>query len=621
MNAIRPGALTYWRNQASVVLELKGLTEAVIRTTADNSTHVVRATELSTTPVSSVGLTAKHVFAKDLDWDLAAERYEIIRPLLQKAGYSKTDVKEVAAANDKSPATIYRWISRFKETGLVSSLLRTKRSDAGHLRLSEEVEFVIEKNINEHYLCLERKKISKVHSLIRTECRKLVLDAPHPNTIYQRCYSIDEKERQRRRFGPRVAKQNLNPVRGSYPDPEFPNAVVQIDHTPVDVILVSEGLRIPIGRPYLTMSIDVETRMIGGFCLTLDPPSTTSAALCIAHAVAKKDYWLAKRDIPAEWPIYGLMQKIHVDNAAEFVGKSMRRGANEYGLIIERRPRGQPNYGPHIERAFRTFMSETHSISGTTFSNIQEKLNYNSEGKACFTLSELELWLTIFIVYIYHNSPHEGICDDSPINRYAELVNGSKDRPGIGLPEAIENEEKLRLDFLPYELVTVQRKGVVWDNVHYYAPILRKRIGEKGEGGKGRKFIFVRDPRDISIIYFLDPDDQTYYPVPYFNANRPPMSVWELRAVKRHLKEAQLPINEDRIFEGYAKMREIEEKALEATRLAKNARATEKRHRRNSERRLGWQGVHSKPVADTNISVVPDEVDDLEVQPFEIELG
>lgn len=621
MNAIRPGALTYWRNQASVVLELKGLTEAVIRTTADNSTHVVRATELSTTPVSSVGLTAKHVFAKDLEWDLAAERYEIIRPLLQKAGYSKTDVKEVAAANDKSPATIYRWISRFKETGLVSSLLRTKRSDAGHLRLSEEVEFVIEKNINEHYLCLERKKISKVHSLIRTECRKLGLDAPHPNTIYQRCYSIDEKERQRRRFGPRVAKQNLNPVRGSYPDPEFPNAVVQIDHTPVDVILVSEGLRIPIGRPYLTMSIDVETRMIGGFCLTLDPPSTTSAALCIAHAVAKKDYWLAKRDISAEWPIYGLMQKIHVDNAAEFVGKSMRRGANEYGLIIERRPRGRPNYGPHIERAFRTFMSETHSISGTTFSNIQEKLNYNSEGKACFTLSELELWLTIFIVYIYHNSPHEGICDDSPINRYAELVHGSKDRPGIGLPEAIENEEKLRLDFLPYELITVQRNGVVWDNVHYYAPILRKRIGEKGGDDKGRKFTFVRDPRDISIIYFLDPDDQTYYPVPYFNANRPPMSVWELRAVKRHLKEAQLPINEDRIFEGYAKMREIEEKALEATRLAKNARATEKRHRRNSERRLGWQGVHSKPVADNNISVVPDEVDDLEVQPFEIELG
>ncbi|MNY72864.1 hypothetical protein D3C86_2115140 [compost metagenome] len=68
-------------------------------------------------------------------------------------------------------------------------------------------------------------------------------------------------------------------------------------------------------------------------------------------------------------------------------------------------------------------------------------------------------------------------------------------------------------------------------------------------------------------------------------------------------------------------MREIEEKALEATRLAKNARATEKRHRRNSERRLGWQGVHSKPVADNNISVVPDEVEDLEVQPFEIELG
>ncbi|MCJ1880673.1 Mu transposase C-terminal domain-containing protein [Pseudomonas nitroreducens] len=621
MSAIRPGALAYWRDEACIVLEIKGLTEAVIRTTADQTTHVVRATELSTTPTSNVGLKAKHIFAEDHEWDLATDRYEIIRPLLGNARCSKEDVKAVAEANEKCVTTIYRWMKRFKQTGLVSSLIRTARSDAGVLRLCEEVEFVINKNIQEHYLGRERKKISKVHSYIQAECKELGLEEPHINTIYQRVRLIDEKERQRRRLGPKIAKQNLDPLRGAYPDPGFPNAVVQIDHTPVDVILVDELHRLPIGKPFLTMSIDVETRMIGGFCLTLDPPGTLSTALCITHAVLKKDYWLAKRDISAEWPIYGLMQKIHVDNAAEFVGKAMARGCEEYKIGVENRPKGQPNYGPHIERAFRTFMSEAHSLQGTTFSSVAKKLDYDSEGKACLTLAELELWLTIFIVYVYHNKEHSGICDIPPIYRYTELVHGTKDRPGIGLPEVIGNEEKFRLNFLPFKLITVQRKGVVWDHIHYYAPILQRRIAEKGADSKGRKFIFVRDPRDISVIYFLDPDDSTYYPVPYFNANHPPISIWELREVKRRIESSRLPVNEIQIFEGYRLMREVEKTSLEKTRLAKNARAVDKRNRRNSARREGWKGVHSKPVRDNDIPVVPADAEHDDIQPFEIELG
>ncbi|WP_456294226.1 hypothetical protein [Streptomyces mirabilis] len=35
---------------------------------------------------------------------------------------------------------------------------------------------------------------------------------------------------------------------------------VQIDHTPVDVIVVDEQHRKPIGRPYLTAAIDVTSR-------------------------------------------------------------------------------------------------------------------------------------------------------------------------------------------------------------------------------------------------------------------------------------------------------------------------------------------------------------------------
>lgn len=48
---------------------------------------------------------------------------------------------------------------------------------------------------------------------------------------------------------------------------------VQIDHTPVDLIVVDERHRLPIGRPYLTAAIDVFSRCMVGLVVTLEAPS------------------------------------------------------------------------------------------------------------------------------------------------------------------------------------------------------------------------------------------------------------------------------------------------------------------------------------------------------------
>jgi putative transposase len=66
----------------------------------------------------------------------------------------------------------------------------------------------------------------------------------------------------------------------------------QIDHTPVDVIVVDEQDRLPVGRPWLTLVIDVDSRVVAGFCLSLDDPSTLSVARALTHAVTPKDKWL-----------------------------------------------------------------------------------------------------------------------------------------------------------------------------------------------------------------------------------------------------------------------------------------------------------------------------------------
>jgi transposase InsO family protein len=64
--------------------------------------------------------------------------------------------------------------------------------------------------------------------------------------------------------------------------------LVQIDHTLADVILV-ESRRRPIGRPWLSVAIDVATRCILGVHVTFDAPSPLSVALCIEHACLLKE--------------------------------------------------------------------------------------------------------------------------------------------------------------------------------------------------------------------------------------------------------------------------------------------------------------------------------------------
>ena len=66
--------------------------------------------------------------------------------------------------------------------------------------------------------------------------------------------------------------------------------MTQIDHTPTDIqfVEVIDGAGAFVGRAYLTIFVDVFSRCVLGFCLTLEAPSTLSVALCLAHAICPK---------------------------------------------------------------------------------------------------------------------------------------------------------------------------------------------------------------------------------------------------------------------------------------------------------------------------------------------
>ncbi len=618
MKTIQVGSLAYFDGKAGVVVELISLNEVLFRQLEDDSVKVVPAS-LVTRSIPNPNVTTRHVDVDEDMWREAHERFELIKPLIEKPGRTSSDVKAVASAAKKGPATIYRWVKRYEETGLVASLLRTPRSDKGASRLDPEVEDIVNTLIREIYLVPERPTISALYTAIKMECRSSDLEPPSKILVHRRVESINPKELLHERHGRKASKQKYKPVVGKFPGGEYPYQVFQMDHTPMDIVVVDEQDRIPIGRPFLTIAIDVASKVLPGFVITLEHPSALSVGLCVAHAVSKKGQWLSQRGIDVDWPMYGKMQKIHVDNGADFRSDALKRACEEHDIILDFRPKGEPNYGPHVERAFLRFMKKCHELRGTTFSNVKERLDYDSDGKACMTLKELEVWFAVFVTHCYHHEPHRGISNVPPINLYNRFIFGDKDRLGIGLPEPIDNEEKFSLDFMPFFMRTIQRTGVEIDYIRYYSSSLQPWIGLKDpeDKNKTRKYIFARDPRNISQLYFLNPSTKKYETIPCLDNSRPPISLWEMKAVKKMLEDDPLmTVNEDTIFDGVRKMRKIEQESLEKTRLAKKSRANEKRKRRMAERRLHWdhEDKMTKEVSYTELN--NDEYDTEGLTPF-----
>ncbi|MDO8990052.1 MAG: Mu transposase C-terminal domain-containing protein [Sideroxyarcus sp.] len=615
-----PGYTVLYQGKQYVILDIAGLDAVIAKEAVSGKTERLPVNQLMPDLVVGKKVVRQDLLTvKDEDWLEARQRFEQIRPLLMLSGGNRTKekVKRVAEENEVNTATIYRWISAYEKTELVSSLLRSTRKDAGSSRLDPEVEKVMREVIENEYLTEEQPSPSDVWDSIKERCLKLKLPTPHQNTLRNRIALLSEEKKLEKRKGKKAAKEKFTPHKGSFPGADYPLAVEQIDHTPMDVIVVDDQDRKPIGRPYLTLAIDVHSKMVGGYYISLDPPGALSTGLCITHAVLPKDQWLAKMDISTPWPVWGRMRVIHTDNAKEFRGTMLSKACDEHNIQLEQRPKGEPQYGGHIERSFRTYMSKVHTLPGTTRSNVQDKGEYDSEGNACMTLAALEKWFAIFIVEYYHQKPHKGNNGVPPIVVWERGILGSEDSPGVGLPSRITDETKFKLDFLPFEMRTIQEYGVVIEDIYYYHPALQPWMHaiDPDDIKRKRKFICRYDPRDLSTIYFLDPDTKEYAAIPYRDITRPPISIWELRAAKKQLAdEGYTVINEELIFGAVRKMKDI----------VSSEKAITKKVRKQQARSKGWKKSKEHippPAQETNdtSSAVDDDIFSKPITAFDIQ--
>jgi putative transposase len=549
----------------STVLLHKPTTDDQIVASIDDLTPVEPAVAPLTVCASDI------VHLSSSAWDEAKRREAVIAPLAAQAVVPDHLACEAAEALHLSRRTIYTLIERYRASGGMLSALapHPPTGGRGKGRLSPGLEGIIATTIGEFYLSPQRYRPVAVIEEIRRRCYRAGLQPPSGKAIRHRLRALQTTESVRRRHGPK-ATQPLKPVIGTYPPVSHPLEVVQMDHTRVDCIVVDAHTRRPIGRPFLTVGIDVYSRCITGVCLTLEAPSAISVGLCLAHSVLDKTVYLKRLGVEGEWPIWGKPDTVEVDNGSEFHSEALRRGCEQHGIRLVHRPPAQPHFGGIIERLIGTLMQHVHTLPGTTFSHIQERGAYDAEHHAALTLQELEKWLAFVIVGHYHSTAHR-MLHEPPIERLKQGLLGTPEVPGPGPRPRIHDRQAFLVDFLPLHRRTIQRHGFVLDHIGYYSNALRPWIAERA---RLAPFIIRRDPRDISRIFVLDPEREAYVEVPYRMLQRPAMTLWEHRESVRRLRQAgAAKVDEAAIFRTVETMREITKAAAAHTKAARRRQA------------------------------------------------
>lgn len=616
-----PGALVAHGDRTYRITELLDFDSLVAVDVETGRSRPLRIGELK--PFTDTSNKIQEISAQDIadicdsDWKTAEQRYAIIAPLL-KTEISRQGIEKRAKECGINPSTLYRWISRFKSLGVLGALIPRKRGwQTGKSRISIHTEKLIQEVIKDTFLTPQRPSIQKVVIEVKRRCNTKGIVPPHANTIRNRIHALSEKQVLSGRGFKEKAKNKFLPAAGQFPNADYPLAVVQIDHTPVDIILVDDKHRKPIGRPWITVAIDVFSRMVAGYYLSFDPPSGTSVAMCVAHAMLPKDEWLALHGVEAKWDVWGVMDKIHVDNGAEFRAENFRQSCLMHEITLEFRPVKVPKYGGHIERLLGTFARDIHELPGTTFSSIKEREGYDSEKNAVMTKTEFEQWFVNLICNVYHRRKHEGI-GMPPATKWEIGIFGNSEITGRGLPQRPVNRHSLLLDFLPSFKRSIQRYGVSIDGLNYYADVLRPWINatDPDDPKSKRDFIFRRDPRDISSIWFYDPDDKQYYNIPFANQALPEMSIWEYQQASKIAKDAGMSsVNEHQILQALTELREQVEASTEKT---KKARRQSQRRREHQKMTSATNPLSPKSV-NTQQPLPVNELSDLldDVKPFE----
>lgn len=255
--------------------------------------------------------------------------------------------------------TLATWKKSYFEAGKDPCALIPKHAFKGKRQKEMDSQSLIDEAIQNVYLTRERLSVAEAYRYYKSRViqinREIVEGKIKPiaeRSFYNRVHDLPPYEVAIARFGKRYADREYRSV-GQQVAATKPMEFVEIDHTPVPVILIDDELDIPLGRPYLTMLYDRFSKCIVGCSINFREPSFDSVRKALLNSLLDKSWLKAKYpSIENEWPCHGKIDCLVVDNSAEFWSQSLEDSLRPLVSDIQYSQAAKPWRKSGIEKLF-----------------------------------------------------------------------------------------------------------------------------------------------------------------------------------------------------------------------------------------------------------------------------
>ncbi|RZJ74710.1 MAG: integrase [Flavobacterium sp.] len=424
--------------------------------------------------------------ATEQERNQAVKRFAVITKLVQ----GKITVEQAAGELSVAPAHIYKLRSKYDEgLGYCSLIVQRRGNKKGSRHLVDNIEVAISEAITK-FKRKEGVSFAQVWREVQSNCDLLRLKCPARKTVQARIEaSLSTKQITRMKSGRDIASQTHDGRPGKY-NAKRPLELVQSDHTLVDVEVLSDDRKEVIGRPWLTLFIDVYSRVILGYYLSLHAPSSLSVACALTHSVMRKEDFFRRLGLSDySYPIFGPPEMVYMDNAKEYCSPKYLRALERSHITYGHRPLGKKHYGGHVERLIGTMMNKVHLLSGSTMSNTVARKRLAKSKKPTQTFTEFSKWFALQVIE-YHSTVHSEIAK-SPLQAWNEYYNPHSITP---YPPQISDEHQFRLRFMPEEYRCIRSRGIEFKGRFYWDPVLYSYVGEK-------KVVVKYDPFSLKQLW------------------------------------------------------------------------------------------------------------------------
>jgi putative transposase len=441
---------------------------------------------------------------------------------LQKAHVSRGQRKRIEVIIKKvalrlkdskppSASTVMDWARKFQSSGhSPHSLINGNGIRIRQRRKPDVMNSLITRMLQTVYLTRAKHTLQHTLDRIREEAKKLVekkeLEAREASiclsTLSRRVREIDYFRRIAAREGIPRARILCRTVMGGA-GASYPLERVEVDHTPLNWVVVCDRTGLPLGRPLLTCMIDAYSGYVCGIYLSFYGAGLSSVSGAIRNALMPKDEFTKGVLLKNSWIAHGLPDMLILDNGMEFHSKFFKLMAWELATQLMFCRVRTPWLKPHIERFFASLDYLTLS-RGRVHKRVTNVVNLDPRKDAAIKFSDLVKGLIMFVSDVHPFEINERKLA-RPFDLYSE---GLEMCPPVAYPGDMQS---LRLTSALSKILTVSQGGVELHGLPYGGVELlpmRKRYGTTF------KTLIKWDPDNMSEIYVQDPEHKSWIASP-----------------------------------------------------------------------------------------------------------